>query len=106
MTDDDALRDGLGRMLADGIETHWEARAYESEQVFSIVTRLQGLAPDDYKQKLIVGGFTDHPYGDEDDGLSQDCSTCMYYLKHRRFCELPELNIPVEPRWSCVLWRI
>jgi hypothetical protein len=25
---------------------------------------------------------------------------------HRRFCELPELMLPVEPQWSCRLWRI
>jgi hypothetical protein len=30
----------------------------------------------------------------------------MYYLLHRKFCELPELALPVEPTWSCKLWRI
>lgn len=104
MKDDDSIRKELGAMLADGLETEWEDRAYTSEQVNTIVARLQRIAPDDHKQKLIVGGFTNYSYGNE--GISQDCATCMYYLKHRRFCELPELNVPVEPEWSCVLWRI
>jgi hypothetical protein len=30
----------------------------------------------------------------------------MYYQVHRRFCELPELMVPVEPGWSCRLWRL
>lgn len=107
MKDDDTLRAELGSMLAGGLETEWQERAYTSEQVNAVVARLQGLAADDHKQKLVIGGFTDHPYvGDDDAGLSQDCSTCMYYLKHRRYCELPELELPVEPEWSCILWRI
>jgi hypothetical protein len=30
----------------------------------------------------------------------------MYYLIRRRHCALPELDLPVEPDWSCRLWRI
>lgn len=105
MNDDDSLRDKLGAMLADGLKTDWEDRAYTSEKVNQIVARLQHVASDDYEQKLIVGGFTDYPYGDPAD-ISQSCETCMYYLKHRKYCELPELECPVEPQWSCTLWRI
>ena len=49
-------------------------------------------------------GFTDHTIEVED--IEQPCDTCMYYLVHRKFCELPELMLPVEPEWSCRLWRI
>ena len=105
MNDDDSLRDKLGAMLADGLETDWEDRAYTSEQVVNVVARLRPLAADNYEQKFVIGGFTDYPYGDDPD-ISQSCETCMYYLKHRKFCELPELDCPVEPQWSCVLWRI
>ena len=38
--------------------------------------------------------------------IEQACETCMYYKVHRRYCELPELELPVEPEWSCRLWRI
>ncbi len=102
---DDELRDKLGEMLAAGLKTDWENRAYDSDQVTAIVARLKTLAADDYEQKLVIGGFTDYPYGDDPD-ISQDCSTCMYYLKHRKYCELPELDCPVGPEWSCILWRI
>jgi hypothetical protein len=104
MKDNDLLRHELGQMLADGLDTEWKDRAYTSEQVNAIVTRLRQVAESDYKQKLIIGGFTAFPYNDQ--GLSQSCATCMYYLKHRKYCELPELDCPVEPEWSCVLWRI
>lgn len=104
MTDDE-LRDKLAAIMATGLETKWSERAYTSEQVNSVVAELQHLAADDYEQKLVVGGFTLVPFGDEND-VSQSCATCMYYLKHRKFCELPELALPVEPDWSCVLWRI
>ena len=40
------------------------------------------------------------------DGIEQSCATCMYCERHRRYCALPELQLPVEPRWSCTLWRI
>jgi hypothetical protein len=34
------------------------------------------------------------------------CQECMYYLVHRKWCDLPELFVPVEPDWYCRLWRI
>ena len=101
---DDALRDQLGAMMASGLKTEWEQRAYTSEEVNAVVARLQDLAPEDYEQKLVIAGFTDYPYEIED--MQQDCKTCMYYLVHRKYCELPELALPVEPQWSCILWRI
>ena len=101
---DDALRNRLRQMLSAGLKTKCEDRAYTSEQVNATVARLQNLKADDYEQKLVMAGFTDSPCGDEE--LSQSCETCMYYLLHRRYCELPELNMPVEPQWSCILWRI
>jgi hypothetical protein len=102
--DDDSLRDKLGAMMAAGLPTEWQTRAYASEEVNAVVARLQDLAPDDYEQKLVIGGFTLEPY--ESDEIEQSCRTCMYYLKHRKYCELPELAVPVEPEWSCVVWRI
>ncbi len=105
--DDDKLRHHLRQLLESGLETVVEPRAYEHEQILEIISRLQQLAPDDYKNKLILGGFTLTPYfptDDEDD--AQACDTCMYYKVHRKFCELPELMLPVEPEWSCRLWRI
>lgn len=39
-------------------------------------------------------------------GIEHACATCLYYERHRRFCNLPELMLPVEAEWSCIVWRI
>ncbi len=101
---DDGLRDRIAERLSSGMETEVWPRAETSEMVEEIVARLRTEAADDLDKKLIIGGFTDHVI--EAEGLEQPCETCMYYLVHRKFCELPELMLPVEPHWSCRLWRI
>ena len=105
---DDALRSRIERLLADGLATDATRRAYTSDDVAAVCRTLQALAPDDIAGKLAVAGFTPQPYVDanDEDGIEQACATCMYYERHRRFCSLPELMLPVEPAWSCILWRI
>ena len=102
--EDDALRTQIGKMLDDGLETEVWPRAETSEMVNQIVNRLQTEAGDDLKNRLVIGGVTNHTITTED--MEQPCETCMYYLMHRKYCELPELDLPVEPDWSCRLWRI
>lgn len=102
--EDDAQRDQIGKMLSGDLETEVWPRAETSEMVNEIVGRLRTEAGDDLEKKLVIGGFTDHMI--EADEIEQPCETCMYYLVHRRFCELPELMVAVEPEWSCRLWRI
>lgn len=105
-TDDvDALRGQLEKLLQGGLQTEWRERAYTSEAVNDIVARLQSIAADDYAAKLTVAGFTSQPYAGDGD-IEQACKTCMYFVVHRQFCDLPELKIPVKPEWSCRLWRI
>lgn len=106
MEDDETLRGRLEQLLRGGLETEWRERAYTSEAVNKIVARLQLTAPGDHAAKLKVAGFTRDPYAADDDDISQSCETCMYYVVHRKFCDLPELRIPVKPEWSCRLWRI
>jgi hypothetical protein len=67
-----------------------------------ILIKLRQLNPDDLEGKLVIGGFVDHPYGPD----KQRCMECMYFLVHRKWCDLPELAVPVEPEWWCRLWRI
>jgi hypothetical protein len=38
--------------------------------------------------------------------MDQSCETCIYFQVHRRYCDLPEIDLPVEAHWSCRLWRI
>ena len=101
---EDALRDEIEAKLKAGLETEVWPRAETSEMVNEVVGRLQNEAGEDVTKKLVVAGFTDHVI--EVDEIEQSCETCMYYLIHRRFCELPELMLPVEEDWSCRLWRI
>lgn len=106
--DESALRARVEQLLAHGLATCSSERAYDSAQVNARTARLAALPPDDLAGKLAAAGFTLQPWPspDADDGLVQGCSTCMYFESHRRFCSLPELKLPVEPTWSCVLWRI
>ena len=101
---DEEQRVRLAKLLADGLDTEVEPRAYTHEHVLELIKRLRQINPEDVAEKLKLAGFTLTPYGSEDD--EQSCETCMYYQVHRRFCELPELMLPVEPQWSCRLWRI
>ncbi len=36
-----------------------------------------------------------YPYGPD----QMRCQECMYYLVHRKWCDLPELAVPVEADW-------
>lgn len=98
------LRKDIAKRLAAGLKTEVWPRAGTSEEVNDIVNRLQVEAGEDLEQKLIISGFTD--YTVEADDIEQPCETCMYYKVHAKFCDLPELMLPVEPEWSCRLWRI
>ncbi|MBA4326095.1 MAG: hypothetical protein C0426_13990 [Rhodobacter sp.] len=100
----DALRRKIAERLATGLQTEVWPRAGTGEEVNAIVTRLRVEAGDDLDRKLVIAGFTDHTVVAED--MPQPCETCMYYKVHARFCDLPELMLPVEPHWSCRLWRI
>jgi hypothetical protein len=101
--DDDKRREEIRELLAGGLKTEVYPRADTHEQVQEIVARLRA-ADGDLKARLVIGGFTLDPIMHE--GIEQSCETCMYYKVHRRYCELPEFEVPVEPEWSCRLWRI
>lgn len=104
--DNGALRDRLEKLLHQGLETEWQNRAYSSEAVNQIVARLRSIRKLDYASKLAAAGFTVRPYTGEEDDIPQACETCMYFVIHRQFCDLPELQVPVKPEWSCRLWRV
>lgn len=97
------LRGEIQSLLENGLRTEVFPRADTHEAVQSIVNRLRATG-NDLEAKLSIGGFTLKPIKHGD--IEQSCETCMYYKVHQRFCELPELNLPVEPEWSCRLWRI
>jgi len=80
-------------MLASGLETTVEPFPETDKEFADILTQLRQLDPNDLKSKLVVGGFLNRPYGPD----KQRCMECMYYLVHRRWCDLPELSVLVVP---------
>ena len=105
--EDTALRRRLEALLDGGLQTDWTNRADTSEKVDDVTRRLQQIPHDDYAAKLEAAGFTTHPYRPPaDPELEQKCGTCVRFERNRRFCDLPELMIPVEAEWSCVVWRL
>jgi hypothetical protein len=97
-----ALRARIEKILADGLKTETEPFPEDNHQFALILARLGELSPDDLKAKLVIAGFAIEPYGED----RMRCQECMYYLVHRKWCDLPELAVPVEPDWYCRLWRI
>jgi hypothetical protein len=67
-----------------------------------IVDRLRTAA--DMKEKALIVELAHRPV--ETDGLEMSCENCIYFLARRSWCDLPELNIPVDPEWYCALWRV
>ena len=51
-------------------------------------------------------GRTDRASRSKMTGLRKACDNCIYFLARREWCDLPELNIPVDPDWYCDLWRV
>jgi hypothetical protein len=92
----------IAELLRDGLATQTEPFPETDKEFAQLLTQLRHVPRDDLRQKLVIAGFVDRPYGPE----QQRCVECMYFLVHRRWCDLPELAVPVEPDWWCRLWRI
>ena len=73
-------------------------------EFLSIVRDLRQLHENDLLGRLDIGGFANHTIG-EGEGL-QRCQECIYYLPNGKWCDLPELPIPVEAHWWCRLWKM
>ena len=101
--EDDERRQEAERLLREGLKTDVFPRADDQSQIQGVLGQLRE-SDGSLEQRLVIGGFTLDPVQHE--GIEQACETCMYYLVHRRYCELPELDVPVEAEWSCRLWRI
>ena len=101
-SDDDRLRDQIGAMMAAGLVTQTEPFPETDKEFGKLLAEVRELGPDDLQGKLVLTGFVDKPYGPD----QMRCQECMYYLVHRKWCDLPELAVPVEADWWCRLWRI
>ena len=97
-----AMLNEISELLASGLETRVEPFPVTEKEFAEILKELRTLAPDDLKGKLVVSGFKDHPHGPD----NASCADCIYYLANRKWCDLPELAVPVEADWYCRLWRM
>ena len=97
-----ALRKEIAELLANGLETEVEPFPETEKEFLQLTAQLKTLDPADLKGKLVLGGFLDHPYGED----KMRCFECIYYLRNRKLCDLPELALPVEAEWYCRLWRV
>ncbi len=102
--DNDPQRQELGHLLATGLQAEPAPIPEDQVQFEKLAGRLRALGPGDLRGKAAIAGLQDHPHVAE--GESFRCLECMYYLKNRRWCDLPDINLPVEPDWWCRLWRI
>ena len=68
----------------------------------ALIARLR--ATGDMKDKCDIAGLVHTPVKNDD--LEMSCENCIYFLPRRAWCDLPELNIPVDPEWFCDLWRV
>jgi hypothetical protein len=98
--DDDAMRTRIMRMMVEGLVTEVEPFPKTQKEFNAIVDKLRSLPLDDLEKLLVISGFVHHPVGD------QSCANCIYYLPNRKFCDIPELALPVEADWWCRLWRV
>jgi hypothetical protein len=92
----------IGQLMRDGLKTQTEPFPATDKEFAAILDDLREVPRDELKKRLVIAGFVDKPYGPD----QQRCMECMYFLVHRRWCDLPELAVPVEPDWWCRLWRI
>jgi hypothetical protein len=98
-------RAAIAELLRGGLVTETSPVPVSDAEVAEVLRALGEVAADDSRQalrdKLVIAGLLDHPNGHD----QQRCMECMYFVVHRRWCELPELSLPVEPEWWCRLWR-
>ena len=103
MLDPEAQRQLVRTYLDVGLISEVEPRADTQVQIQAVLNRLKPVAHD-VIARMTIAGFYEAPI--EHGGVDQCCETCNYFQVHRRYCDLPEINLPVEPHWSCRLWRI
>lgn len=88
--------------INEGLRTRIEPFPETDRDFAAVLDELRPLGADQLREKLVVSGWMLKPYGAD----QMRCQECMYFLVHKRWCDLPELSLPAEPDWWCRLWRI
>lgn len=98
----DMLLTMIEDMFADGLVTEVEPFPETDKEFSKLLDILRPLDANDLRKKLVISGWLLEPYGPD----RMRCQECMYFLVHKRWCDLPELNLPAKADWWCRLWRI
>lgn len=98
----DMLLQMIEDMFAEGLVTEVEPFPETDKEFSKLLDILRPLDADELRKKLVISGWLLEPYGPD----RMRCQECMYFLVHKRWCDLPELNLPAKADWWCRLWRI
>lgn len=101
---DNVLRIRIAMLLAAGIPGREDRFPATDVEFTDLIRILRALPERDLAGRLALGGFADRPVVLKQQTMR--CQECIYYLPHRRWCDLPELPLPVEPDWYCRLWKM
>lgn len=101
---DDTVRVWADGLLQFGIDPIIEPFPKTQSEFLAIVEELRALHENDLIGRLRIGGFTNYSMGEGED--IQRCKECIYYHPNRKWCDLPELPIPVDAHWWCRLWKL
>jgi hypothetical protein len=101
---DDTVRVWADGLLQFGIDPVIEPFPRTQHEFLAIVEELRALHENDLIGRLRIGGFTNYSMGEGED--IQRCKECIYYHPNRKWCDLPELPIPVDAHWWCRLWKL
>jgi hypothetical protein len=104
MPPSDELRGRIAAILASGLAGAEDHFPSDDPAFVRILAALKAVPESDLERRLAIAGFRDRPV--EAEGSAMRCQECIYYLPHRRWCDLPELSLPVEPDWYCRLWKV
>jgi hypothetical protein len=100
----ETVRVWVDGLLAYGVKSTMSPFPETQQEFLGIVRELRQLDRNDLLGRLDIGGFANHEVGAGDE--MQRCMECIYYLPNGKWCDLPELPIPVEPHWWCRLWKM
>jgi hypothetical protein len=101
---DDTVRVWADGLLRFGIDPIIEPFPKTQHEFLAIVEELRALHENDLIGRLRISGFTNYSMGEGED--VQRCRECIYYHPNRKWCDLPELPIPVDAHWWCRLWKL
>jgi hypothetical protein len=100
---DDTVRVWADGLLQFGIDPIIEPSPKTPDEALAIVEELRALHENDLIGRLRISGCSNHGIGEG--ARVQRCKECINYHPKRRWCDLPELPIPVDAHWRCRLWK-